>query len=242
MAKAEPKNELNGCFSVLHNLNLNTMDTVVTDNDDMYTEENTSLCKSIHEFLAASVEKGKKICVLENQNRLRNIKNQKNDEKNKLWGAFKKATRTQTGENSAQKQGGDAVEAQSVKPEEAPKQTRVPNAVRIREAAVRQKGPKPSKLAQELKEFQRQRKRHEMLVPISLTTLNSGKTRSVQALLDNGCTATCIDRDYAKAEGFQQKELAVHIIAKNADGTENSKGKITHYVELMMGIGPHQEK
>src|SRR6201996_8097402 len=81
-----------------------------------------------------------------------------------------------------------------------------------------------------------------MLVPISLTTLNSRKTRSVQALLDNGCTATCIDQDYAKAEGFQQKELAVHIIAKNADGTENSKGKITHYVELMMGIGPHQEK
>src|ERR1700742_346739 len=240
MAKMEPKKELNGCFSILHNLN--TMDTVVTDNDDMYTEENTSLCKSIHEFFAASVEKGKKICILENQNRLRNIKNQKNDEKNKLWGAFKKATRTQTGKNSEQKQGGDAAEAQSVKPEEAPKQTRVPNAVRIREATVRQKGPKPSKLAQELKEFQRQRKRHEMLVPISLTTLNSGKTRSVQALLDNGCTATCIDRDYAKAEGFQQKELAVHIIAKNADGTENSRGKITHYVELMMGIGPHQEK
>src|ERR1700761_1590353 len=58
MAKAEPKNELNGRFSVLHNLK--TMDTVVMDNDDMYTEENTSLRKSIHEFFAASVEKGKK--------------------------------------------------------------------------------------------------------------------------------------------------------------------------------------
>src|SRR6201996_8723597 len=132
MAKTEPKKDLNGCFSVLHNLN--TMDTAVTDDDDMYTEENTSLRKSIHKFFAASIEKGKKICVLENQNRLRNIKNQKNDEKNKLWGAFKKATRTQTGENSAQKQGGDAAEAQSIKPEEGPKQTRVTNAMHIREA------------------------------------------------------------------------------------------------------------
>lgn len=81
-----------------------------------------------------------------------------------------------------------------------------------------------------------------MLVPIMLTALDTGKSRSVKALLDNGCTTTCIDRDYAKAEDFEMKELDVHIVARNADGTENNRGKITHYVELQMGIGRHQEK
>ncbi|KAJ7491628.1 hypothetical protein B0H11DRAFT_2277810, partial [Mycena galericulata] len=81
-----------------------------------------------------------------------------------------------------------------------------------------------------------------MLVPVTLTALNTGKTRTVKALLDNGCTTTCIDRDYAKAEGFELKELDMHIVARNADGTENSRGKITHYVELIMSVGPHHER
>ncbi|KAJ6527027.1 hypothetical protein B0H19DRAFT_969970 [Mycena capillaripes] len=75
-----------------------------------------------------------------------------------------------------------------------------------------------------------------------LEALDTGKTRAVKALLDNGCTTTCIDRDYAKAEGFEQHELDVHIIARNADGTENARGKITHYVELIMTVGPHKER
>ena len=39
---------------------MDSMDTVVTDSDDFYTTENTSLRKSIHDFLVASAEKGKK--------------------------------------------------------------------------------------------------------------------------------------------------------------------------------------
>lgn len=108
--------------------------------------------------------------------------------------------------------------------------------------AWRAMGESEDKLKKELKELQRQRKHHEMLVPITLTVLDTGKMRTVKALLDNGCITMCIDRDYAKAEGFEQKELDVHIVACNADGTENTKGKISHYVELIMTIGPHQER
>ena len=101
---------------------MDSMDTVVTDSDDFYTTENTSLRKSIHEFLVASAEKGKKIRILENQNRLKNIENRKKDEKDKLWGEFKKATRTQTGTNSENKKGDEVARAQSEMTEEAPKE------------------------------------------------------------------------------------------------------------------------
>jgi hypothetical protein len=49
-------------------------------------------------------------------------------------------------------------------------------------------GVSEDKLAKELREYQQQWKHHEMLVPVTLTALNNGKTRAVKALLDNGCT------------------------------------------------------
>ena len=212
---------------------------------------------------AETLKKSKRI--VENQNRLRNIKNHKIDKKNKLWGEFKKATRTQTGKNSGQKQGGDAAEAQSVKPEVAPVETveakevseasevsastirtKVPFRLKKQEAsrwlARRAMGVSENLLEQELRAFQLQRTRHEMLVSMTLEALDTGKTRTVKGLLDTGCTATCIDRDYAKAENFEMKELESPIMARNADGTENTKGRITHYVELIVTIGPHSER
>jgi hypothetical protein len=135
-----------------------------------------------------------------------------------------------------------------LKKEEAPKWkvTQVPFSLKKMEAAKwlawRARGVSEDKLAKELKEYQRQRKHHEMLVPITLTALNNGKMHAVKALFDNECTTTCINRDYAKAEGFELQELDAHITARNADRTENARGKITHYVEMIMTIGPHSER
>lgn len=71
--------------------------------------------------------------------------------------------------------------------------------------ARRAMGIAESRLAQEMRAFQKERERHEMLVTIGLEALDTGKKRSIRALLDNGCTTTCMDRDYAKAQGFEQK-------------------------------------
>lgn len=79
-----------------------------------------------------------------------------------------------------------------------------------------------SRLAQELRKFQKQRKQHEMLVSVELTSPDTGKTRRIKALLDNGYTTTCINRVYAKAENYELKELDQRIIARNVDGTENT--------------------
>jgi hypothetical protein len=81
-----------------------------------------------------------------------------------------------------------------------------------------------------------------MIVSVELEMLETGKTCRVNALLDNGCTTTCMDQDYAKVQGFEMKELDSAIVGRNADGTMNTKGRITHYVEMIMSIGPHWER
>ncbi|CAK5265639.1 unnamed protein product [Mycena citricolor] len=175
-------------------------------------------------------------------------------------------------------------ESAEIKFPEAPKQTRVPDAVQRRSAAEKQKGPQPSRLAQELHNYQVERKRHSMDVYVQITGLDSGRTRGVKALLDSGCSTCCINTDYARAERLDIQELPQPIMAQNADNTKNCRrqycaveirpvaityrdrvsasvedteltlasliqttfnknisGRITHYVDLRMRIGPHVE-
>ena len=206
--------------------------------DDYYTMD-SSLRKNIRKFLCDD----RRVSILQNRARIEQNKSRKQQERDAWWNDFEKACGEKTASTKTEK-GSNAPKARSSEEEVAPvpKHTRERNRVRMREAAARQAGPKPDRLARELREYQRERRRHEMLVPITLMVPETGKVRSVKALLDNGCTTTCIDRAYAKAEGFELKELDVHIVAHNADGTENNQGKITHYVELRMGVGDHWEK
>ena len=91
---------------------------------------------------------------MENQNRKRNLKNQRMDEQNKRWSAFKKAPGTQTSEkNSATKKGGNAARAQSSSEEEAPKQKKTKvTLAQAQRAAIKEVGKAPTgeKLAKEL--------------------------------------------------------------------------------------------
>ncbi|CAK5266226.1 unnamed protein product [Mycena citricolor] len=98
-------------------------------------------------------------------------------------------------------------ESAEIKVPEAPKRTRVPDAVQRKLAAKKQKGPQPSRLAQESRSYQAKRKRHSMDVYVQITGLDSGKTPGVKALLDSGCSTCCIDTDYAQAEKLDIQEL-----------------------------------
>ena len=169
-----------------------------------YIKERISL-RTQNNIVVDNVEKDKKqICIMENLNRIRNIKNRVMNEQNQRWSAFKKAPGTQTSEkNSADKKGDKVAEAQSLKEEVAPNgsiRTRVPFGLKKQEAprwlARRAMGITESRLAQELREFQKQRNQHEMLVPVELMSPDTGKTRRIKVLLDNGCTTTCIDWAY----------------------------------------------
>ena len=81
----------------------------------------------------------------------------------------------------------------------------------------------------------------ELNLQIELQDLEKGTVYQTQALLDSGCTGSCISQRFA-----EQKKLSLHkwehpISAYNTDGMENNNGKITHYAEMKMIIDGHSE-
>jgi len=51
---------------------------------------------------------------------------------------------------------------------------------------------------------------------------------TVKALLDSDAMGIFIDREVAKKHGFKITKLERPLKVKNVDGTENSRGNITH--------------
>ena len=198
--------------------------------------DSSSLRQNIQDFLYTDHD----ATILQNRQHIYKQRKSTYDKRNAWWTDFQQASGEETTSTKTQK-GSAAPEAQSSDEEvaPAPRHTRVRVATRIHEAAARQAGPKPDCLAQELRDYNAERKRREMIVPLMLQDPETGKVRSVQGLLDTGCTSTYIDRGYAKAEGYTMKPLDVPIVARNADGAENISGRITHYVEQRMGVRGH---
>jgi hypothetical protein len=66
------------------------------------------------------------------------------------------------------------------------------------------------------------------------------------ALVDCGCTVSCINQSLVTKHQLEIKELPSPIRALNADGSPNALGIIKSYVELEMEIGspqgPHRER
>ena len=86
------------------------------------------------------------------------------------------------------------------------------------------------------------RKTDQELNPeIELQDLEKGTTYQTQALLDSGCTGSCISQQFA-----EEKKVSLHkwehpIFANNTDGMENNNRKITHCAEMKMIINGHSE-
>ena len=60
------------------------------------------------------------------------------------------------------------------------------------------------------------------------------------ALLDSGATENFIDYKTWKTLGIGQQTLHMPITVLNVDGTENRKGKITHYCWLKVGLASYE--
>ncbi|RDX47133.1 hypothetical protein K466DRAFT_440127, partial [Polyporus arcularius HHB13444] len=82
----------------------------------------------------------------------------------------------------------------------------------------------------------------QMDIPLILENPETTVKQSVQALLDTGCTGSCIHRDLVRRAGLTPKPYERPIPVHNADGTPNIGGHITHYVEVFVTIGNHREK
>ena len=61
------------------------------------------------------------------------------------------------------------------------------------------------------------------------------------ALIDSGCTGSCIDSRFVSRYQLITKPYINPLKVHNADGSDNEGGLITEYVELEMAIGRYQE-
>jgi len=64
----------------------------------------------------------------------------------------------------------------------------------------------------------------------------------VKALLDSGITGMFMDKKMAAKHGFRLQKLERPVAVRNIDGTNNSKGAITHQVEVNMYYKSYVER
>ena len=72
-------------------------------------------------------------------------------------------------------------------------------------------------------------------IPI-IVNCEKNKTVETLALIDSRAGGKFIDQNYVKESGFSLENLEEPLMARNVDGTENKRGKITKYVNLSVTI------
>jgi len=77
---------------------------------------------------------------------------------------------------------------------------------------------------------------------IGVEKIDTHKGVSVKALLDRGATGLFMSKKCIERGGFKLIKLERPIIVQNVDGTGNSKGSITHEVEVNLYFKGHVER
>jgi len=72
-----------------------------------------------------------------------------------------------------------------------------------------------------------------------LTTIDTTKSFTKVALIDLGCTSSCISRKFIQENGINTQKLLFPITCYIANGTINKSGSITDVVNMNMMIGDH---
>jgi hypothetical protein len=70
-----------------------------------------------------------------------------------------------------------------------------------------------------------------------LIMLDMGQQVQCNAMLDNGCETTSIDRDWVRSKGLNTFPLRERIVIRNADGTINEDGTCTSILQARLRIG-----
>ena len=83
--------------------------------------------------------------------------------------------------------------------------------------------------------------KHQMDLKGSIQRTDTGEQISMKALLDSGCTRSCIDEAFVDKHDIETRELPKPIPVYNADGTPNANGMVTRMVQLRFTIGSHSE-
>ena len=88
-----------------------------------------------------------------------------------------------------------------------------------------------------------EKKARSLKMNVVVESARGGRGIDVSALVDSGATSTFVNHEFASnIPDCELYELERVMIARNADGTENVNGTITHAVDLIMKKGQHREK
>jgi len=82
----------------------------------------------------------------------------------------------------------------------------------------------------------------EVWLNIGVEKINTHKGVMIKALLDSGAMGMFMDRQTVARHGFKLQKLDRLLAVKNIDGTNNSRGAITHQVECNVFFKGHVER
>jgi hypothetical protein len=81
----------------------------------------------------------------------------------------------------------------------------------------------------------------ELGIKPSITTEKGDKLK-ISAVVDSGCTHTCINEKLVNQEGIPTRKLEKPITCRNSDGTISGNKSITRFVKMALNINGHKEK
>ena len=83
--------------------------------------------------------------------------------------------------------------------------------------------------------------KNQMDVSGVIITMDTLDRHSMKALIDSGCTGSCINKEFMRKHNLNMTKLPKSILVFNADGSSNVAGRLTHTVQLQVVIGDHKE-
>src|SRR5258707_6343556 len=76
-------------------------------------------------------------------------------------------------------------------------------------------------------------------IQIEMTTVNTGKAVTIEALLDSGATHCYIDKTFVQQNNLDTHKLHKSIPVYNVDNTQNEAGDITDVINMKVQINEH---
>ena len=73
---------------------------------------------------------------------------------------------------------------------------------------------------------------NQLTVPLVLHSLSTHEAYPAKALIDSGCTGSVISQQFVDQHQMITRKLEKPILVRNADGTPNEAGSLTHFVEI----------
>jgi len=82
----------------------------------------------------------------------------------------------------------------------------------------------------------------EVWMKIEMEKVDNHKGVSVKALLDSGATGMFADKKFVEKNRFKLEKLEKPVRIRNVDRTGNSRGLVTHKIEVNMYYQEHVER